>query len=273
MDALTRIFGIEKPLIAMCHLGGLPGRPRHDVAGGIDAIAEALRARPGGAPGRRRRRAAVLQRERHPVPAPASAPRSRRRWRPSSATSARDPAPVRRRPAVGSVRPSSPSPARPARRSSARSSPACTTATWACSRPTSASSPATGTRSAPTTSPCSGTSRPSSAGRSAGRTVADRARGAEYLGVDALLISGPAAGVAVRWPTCARPRRRSRHPGARQHRRQARDGRARSSRSPTGRSSARASRSTATPGTRSTPTARSRMVELVAAARESTRAA
>jgi membrane complex biogenesis BtpA family protein len=44
MDALTRIFGIEKPLIAMCHLGGLPGRPRHDVAGGIDAIVEALRA-------------------------------------------------------------------------------------------------------------------------------------------------------------------------------------------------------------------------------------
>jgi membrane complex biogenesis BtpA family protein len=44
MDALTRIFGTEKPLIAMCHLGGLPGRPRHDVAGGIDAIVEALRA-------------------------------------------------------------------------------------------------------------------------------------------------------------------------------------------------------------------------------------
>jgi membrane complex biogenesis BtpA family protein len=44
MDALARIFGIEKPLIAMCHLGGLPGRPRHDVAGGIDAVVEALRA-------------------------------------------------------------------------------------------------------------------------------------------------------------------------------------------------------------------------------------
>src|SRR5205085_126988 len=29
---------------AMCHLGGLPGRPRHDVAGGIDAVVEALRA-------------------------------------------------------------------------------------------------------------------------------------------------------------------------------------------------------------------------------------
>ena len=42
MDALTRIFGIEKPLIAMCHLDGLPGRPRHDVAGGMDAVCEAL---------------------------------------------------------------------------------------------------------------------------------------------------------------------------------------------------------------------------------------
>ena len=42
MDALTRIFGISKPLIAMCHLGGLPGRPRHDVAGGMDAVCEAL---------------------------------------------------------------------------------------------------------------------------------------------------------------------------------------------------------------------------------------
>ncbi len=42
MDALTRIFGISKPLIAMCHLDGLPGRPRHDVAGGMDAVCEAL---------------------------------------------------------------------------------------------------------------------------------------------------------------------------------------------------------------------------------------
>jgi len=44
MDALARIFGVEKPLIAMCHLGGLPGRPRHDVAGGIAAVVDALRA-------------------------------------------------------------------------------------------------------------------------------------------------------------------------------------------------------------------------------------
>jgi membrane complex biogenesis BtpA family protein len=42
MDVLRRIFGREKPLIAMCHLAGLPGRPRHDVHGGIDAIVEGL---------------------------------------------------------------------------------------------------------------------------------------------------------------------------------------------------------------------------------------
>jgi membrane complex biogenesis BtpA family protein len=42
MDALRRIFGVEKPLIAMCHLDGLPGRPRHDAAAGMDAVVEAL---------------------------------------------------------------------------------------------------------------------------------------------------------------------------------------------------------------------------------------
>jgi membrane complex biogenesis BtpA family protein len=37
---LREMFGVDKPLIAMCHLPGLPGRPRHDVAGGIEVIAE-----------------------------------------------------------------------------------------------------------------------------------------------------------------------------------------------------------------------------------------
>lgn len=41
MDTLSRLFGVAKPLIAMCHLLALPGRPRHDVGGGIDRIAEA----------------------------------------------------------------------------------------------------------------------------------------------------------------------------------------------------------------------------------------
>ena len=42
VGGFRRIFGVEKPLIAMCHLGGLPGRPRHDVAAGMDAVVEKL---------------------------------------------------------------------------------------------------------------------------------------------------------------------------------------------------------------------------------------
>jgi uncharacterized protein len=42
MNALERIFGTQRPLIAMCHLHALPGRPRHDVAAGIDGIVERL---------------------------------------------------------------------------------------------------------------------------------------------------------------------------------------------------------------------------------------
>ena len=43
MNVLQRIFGVPKPLIAMCHLRALPGRPRHDVEGGMTAIYQALR--------------------------------------------------------------------------------------------------------------------------------------------------------------------------------------------------------------------------------------
>ncbi|MGD0019135.1 MAG: BtpA/SgcQ family protein [Candidatus Limnocylindrales bacterium] len=38
MNSLDRIFGVKKPVVAMLHLPGLPGRPLHDVAGGPDAI-------------------------------------------------------------------------------------------------------------------------------------------------------------------------------------------------------------------------------------------
>lgn len=38
--SLRSIFDVEKPLIAMCHLEGLPGRPRYDRAGGVDRIVE-----------------------------------------------------------------------------------------------------------------------------------------------------------------------------------------------------------------------------------------
>lgn len=42
MGVLSRIFGAERPLIGMCHLRGLPGRPRHDAAGGMDALVDNL---------------------------------------------------------------------------------------------------------------------------------------------------------------------------------------------------------------------------------------
>jgi membrane complex biogenesis BtpA family protein len=42
MDAMRRIFGVDKPLIGMCHLLALPGRPRHDVAKGVDGITAAV---------------------------------------------------------------------------------------------------------------------------------------------------------------------------------------------------------------------------------------
>jgi membrane complex biogenesis BtpA family protein len=35
-------FGTDKPIIAMCHLPALPGRPRHDRVGGMGRIVESL---------------------------------------------------------------------------------------------------------------------------------------------------------------------------------------------------------------------------------------
>lgn len=43
MTKLKEIFGVEKPLIAMCHLDGLPGRPRYDESGGVEAIVASAR--------------------------------------------------------------------------------------------------------------------------------------------------------------------------------------------------------------------------------------
>ena len=43
MPTLQELFQTEKPVIAMCHLAALPGRPRHDVAGGMSAVVERLR--------------------------------------------------------------------------------------------------------------------------------------------------------------------------------------------------------------------------------------
>jgi membrane complex biogenesis BtpA family protein len=41
---LSEILGVSKPLIAMCHLRALPGRPQHDRNGGMQAVLEPLKA-------------------------------------------------------------------------------------------------------------------------------------------------------------------------------------------------------------------------------------
>ncbi len=40
MHSLERTFGVRKPIIAMLHLPGLPGRPWHDVPAGLDKAVE-----------------------------------------------------------------------------------------------------------------------------------------------------------------------------------------------------------------------------------------
>ena len=42
MDALNRIFGVPKPVIAMLHLPALPGRPLHDRAAGVAAAVDSV---------------------------------------------------------------------------------------------------------------------------------------------------------------------------------------------------------------------------------------
>jgi hypothetical protein len=42
VNALDRIFGVPKPVIAMLHLPGLPGRPEHDRGIGVDGAVEAV---------------------------------------------------------------------------------------------------------------------------------------------------------------------------------------------------------------------------------------
>jgi len=43
VSALEELFGAPKPVIAMLHLGALPGRPKHDRAAGLDPIIDAVR--------------------------------------------------------------------------------------------------------------------------------------------------------------------------------------------------------------------------------------
>ncbi len=121
MDLLERTFGVRKPVIAMLHLPGLPGRPWHDVPAGMDKAVDIVG-----------RDLAVLQDagvdgvlfcNEADLPyqlkvGPEIACRHGVRGRPAPA---RDPRAVRGQPPVGSRSRAWPSPARPARPSSARS--------------------------------------------------------------------------------------------------------------------------------------------------------
>ena len=42
MDVLERTFGVRKPVIAMLHLPALPGRPRHDRAAGMGHVVDVV---------------------------------------------------------------------------------------------------------------------------------------------------------------------------------------------------------------------------------------
>ena len=39
---LRDLFGVDKPIIAMLHLPGMPGRPRHDRVAGIDRLVDSV---------------------------------------------------------------------------------------------------------------------------------------------------------------------------------------------------------------------------------------
>src|SRR5665213_47941 len=43
MNWISKLTGVDKPIIGMVHLGGLPGTPLYDEAGGLQAIVKAAR--------------------------------------------------------------------------------------------------------------------------------------------------------------------------------------------------------------------------------------
>jgi uncharacterized protein len=159
MSSLKDLFGVEKPLIAMCHLDGLPGRPRYDEAGGIEAIVrsaarELAALQDGGVD-------AILFCNENDIPYSTSVPVE------AVAAMAN---------VIGRLR-------------ADIRVPFGTNLLWdpAASLAIGASKVALFANITPEFS------------RSvAGRSVAERAAAAAYLGVDALLISGPAAGVDAR---------------------------------------------------------------------------
>ena len=43
MDWLGDVFGVKKPIIAMCHFSALPGDPEYDEVAGLQAVVDRAR--------------------------------------------------------------------------------------------------------------------------------------------------------------------------------------------------------------------------------------
>ena len=209
VSLLHRLFGVDKPIIAMLHLPAMPGRPRHDRAAGmahlVDTVGRDLEALQGAG----RRRLPLLQRGRPPLP-------DRRRTGDAVAGMAA---------VIGQVR-------------STVSRPFGVNLVWdpvaslAVARATGAAfvrevftgvfesdlgimRPDFGAIAAyreqhrrRARSRCSATSRPSSRAASATARSPTRARSAAFLGVDAILISGQITGTSTSRSRAARGQER-----------------------------------------------------------------
>ena len=225
-----RVFGTVKPVIAMVHLGALPGSPLLRRRGGHRRASSRARARISHALQAAGFDAVMFGNEN-------DRPYEFKVDTASTATMAyvigqlraEIAVPVRRQRAVGPDEPRSRSRPRPAPPSCARSSPAPTPPTWGPGRRTRARPCAIATGSAGATSRCSTTSRPSSPIRSTSAAwPTGPAAPCSPRIPDAILVSGAITGEAAAMADLEAVKAvLPRDAGARQHRRQARDGRGR----------------------------------------------
>ncbi len=197
-ERFKEVFGTAKPVIAMVHLGALPGAPLYDAQGGLDALVEAVvhdldALQEAGFD-------AVMFGNENDRPYEFEVDTA------STAAMAyvigrvrdRDHGAVRRQRAVGPDVDRWRWRQRPALPSSARSSPAPMRPTWVRGRRMPARPCAIATGSAAPILRCSTTSRPSSPIRSTSAASPDRARSAVFSSIpDAILVSGQITGEAA----------------------------------------------------------------------------
>ena len=197
------LFGVDKPLIAMCHLRSSGPAPLRR-AGGMDAIVE-RRPRPRGAAGRRRRRV-IFCNEQRPALQLARRVEAAATMAAWSGRCATNHACRTASTCCGTRGRASPWPRRPEPRSCARCSPASTTATWGCSRPTTAhrgyqqaidAADVASSPMSPRVQPVVG-----------GRTVAERAAARPTWASTRCSSRARRPGSAPAWTTSGRPRPR-----------------------------------------------------------------